>query len=40
MPQFDPSTFTPQIFWLLVTFAVLFVAIALLLTAIRMSTIV
>ena len=26
MPQFDPSTFTPQIFWLLVTFAVLFVA--------------
>ena len=27
MPQFDPSTFTPQLFWLLVTFAVLFVAV-------------
>ena len=26
MPQFDPSTFTPQLFWLLVTFVVLFVA--------------
>ena len=26
MPQFDPSTFTPQLFWLLVTFAVLFFA--------------
>jgi F-type H+-transporting ATPase subunit b len=26
MPQFDPSTFTPQLFWLVVTFAVLFVA--------------
>lgn len=26
MPQFDPSTFSPQLFWLLVTFAVLFVA--------------
>ncbi len=26
MPQFAPETFTPQLFWLLVTFAVLFVA--------------
>ena len=26
MPQFDPSTFTPQLFWLTVTFAILFVA--------------
>lgn len=26
MPQFDPATFTPQLFWLVVTFAVLFVA--------------
>ena len=26
MPQFDPNTFTPQLFWLLATFAVLFVA--------------
>ncbi len=26
MPQFDPSTFTPQLFWLVVTFTVLFVA--------------
>ena len=26
MPQFDPSTFTPQLFWLVVTFAVLFFA--------------
>ena len=26
MPQFDPTTFTPQLFWLVVTFAVLFVA--------------
>jgi F-type H+-transporting ATPase subunit b len=26
MPQFDPTTFSPQLFWLLVTFAVLFVA--------------
>lgn len=26
MPQFDPSGFTPQLFWLVVTFAVLFVA--------------
>ena len=26
MPQFDPNTFSPQLFWLLVTFAVLFVA--------------
>jgi len=26
MPQFDPSTFTPQLFWLALTFAVLFVA--------------
>ena len=26
MPQFDPSTFTPQLFWLAVTFAILFVA--------------
>jgi F-type H+-transporting ATPase subunit b len=26
MPQFEPSTFLPQLFWLLVTFAVLFVA--------------
>ncbi len=26
MPQFDPSTFSAQLFWLLVTFAVLFVA--------------
>ncbi len=26
MPQFDPSSFTPQLFWLAVTFAVLFVA--------------
>jgi F-type H+-transporting ATPase subunit b len=26
MPQFDPSTFTPQLFWLVVSFAVLFVA--------------
>ncbi len=25
MPQFDPSSFTPQLFWLVVTFAVLFV---------------
>ncbi len=25
MPQFDPSTFMPQLFWLLVTFTVLFV---------------
>lgn len=27
MPQFDPSTFSPQLFWLVVTFAVLFVAV-------------
>ena len=26
MPQFDPSTFSPQLFWLAVTFTVLFVA--------------
>ncbi|MEE9209640.1 MAG: F0F1 ATP synthase subunit B' [Kiloniellales bacterium] len=26
MPQFDPSTFLPQLFWLVVSFAVLFVA--------------
>jgi F-type H+-transporting ATPase subunit b len=26
MPQFDPSNFSPQLFWLVVTFAVLFVA--------------
>jgi len=26
MPQFDPSTFTPQLFWLVLTFSVLFVA--------------
>lgn len=26
MPQFDPATFPPQLFWLLVTFGVLFVA--------------
>ncbi len=26
MPQFEPSSFTPQLFWLLVTFAVLFFA--------------
>jgi F-type H+-transporting ATPase subunit b len=26
MPQFDSSTFTPQLFWLLLTFSVLFVA--------------
>ena len=26
MPQFDPSTFSPQLFWLVVTFAILFVA--------------
>ncbi len=26
MPQFDPSTFTPQLFWLAVTFGVLFFA--------------
>ncbi len=26
MPQFEPSTFSPQLFWLVVTFAVLFVA--------------
>ena len=26
MPQFDPNSFTPQLFWLLITFAVLFVA--------------
>lgn len=25
MPQFDPSSFTPQLFWLVVTFGVLFV---------------
>ena len=25
MPQFDPSTFLPQLFWLVVSFAVLFV---------------
>lgn len=24
MPQFDPATFTPQLFWLAITFAVLF----------------
>ncbi|MCH8155044.1 MAG: F0F1 ATP synthase subunit B', partial [Proteobacteria bacterium] len=26
MPQFDPTAFTPQLFWLAVTFAVLFFA--------------
>ena len=26
MPQFDSSTFTPQLFWLVLTFSVLFVA--------------
>jgi F-type H+-transporting ATPase subunit b len=26
MPQFEPSTFTPQLFWLAVTFSVLFFA--------------
>ncbi|MHA1152743.1 MAG: F0F1 ATP synthase subunit B family protein [Alphaproteobacteria bacterium] len=26
MPQFEPSTFSPQLFWLVVTFAVLFFA--------------
>jgi F-type H+-transporting ATPase subunit b len=26
MPQFEPSSFSPQLFWLLVTFAVLFYA--------------
>jgi F-type H+-transporting ATPase subunit b len=26
MPQFDPTTFAPQLFWLLVTFVVLFFA--------------
>ncbi len=26
MPQFDPNTFTPQLFWLVVTFTVLLVA--------------
>ncbi len=26
MPQFEPSTFTPQLFWLVVTFSVLFFA--------------
>jgi F-type H+-transporting ATPase subunit b len=26
MPQFDPATFSPQLFWLLVSFGVLFVA--------------
>ncbi len=26
MPQFEPSSFSPQLFWLLVTFAVLFIA--------------
>ena len=26
MPQFEPSSFSPQLFWLLVTFAVLFFA--------------
>ncbi len=28
MPQFDPSTFTPQLFWLAVTFAALFFAMS------------
>ncbi len=27
MPQFDPATFTPQIFWLLVTFAALYLVL-------------
>ena len=27
MPQFDPATFTPQIFWLLVTFGALFLVL-------------
>jgi F-type H+-transporting ATPase subunit b len=26
MPQFDPATFTPQLFWLVVSFAVLLIA--------------
>ncbi|MDA8230620.1 MAG: F0F1 ATP synthase subunit B' [Magnetospirillum sp.] len=28
MPQFDPSTFAPQVFWLVVTFIVLYVLMA------------
>lgn len=28
MPQFDPSTFSPQVFWLVLTFAVLYVLMA------------
>lgn len=28
MPQFDPNTFLPQLFWLVVTFALLYVIVA------------